>query len=444
MLSMVSMLGGWGGVATLVVLAAIVFFTRHFVGGMFGLYRIVPVNEAHIRVLGNKKAVFSSRSGLSAYWYVPFMTKLHKLPLCNLAIPVSDIKLNDKDMAKFICDIMCFVNIKDVNLAVERLVLTDTSEEMGFDFQKLSVDLCAIMESVGRTVATKQTILDIYRDRGALDKAITAEVENVFPKWGIELVDLELKDIKDAQDSTIIHDIEMLRAAEIRRDAEIRVAETSRDAAIKTAEAKQQSEIAVAKSEEAFRKQQIEKDRQVALAEQKKNEEIALAQAKVNVQQVAAKREVEVGQAEIARQAAEKTAEARKIVLSVEAEGESNKILTIGKAEADVVRLKKEADAAGTEKLAEAMKKFDDKALNVKLLDIQKDVVIAKYAALSAAVGKADIKWIMSGDNAQKFFGMNLNAEGGANLEQFLQESGISLDKVKSMVAEMAKKASGK
>src|SRR3990167_7283688 len=86
----------------------LLYVLRHILGGMFGLYRVVPVNEAHIRVLQNTKSVFSARLGKSAYWFIPFITKLHKLPLCNLAIPVNDIKLNDKNMAKFVSDIMCF------------------------------------------------------------------------------------------------------------------------------------------------------------------------------------------------------------------------------------------------------------------------------------------------------------------------------------------------
>ena len=162
-----------GGIVVAVLLG---YVLRHVLGGMAGLYRVVPVNEAHIRILQNTKSVFSARVGKSAYWVVPFITKLHKLPLCNLAIPVNDIKLNDKDMAKFVCDIMCFVNINNIDLAVERLILTDTEREMGFDFVKLSEDLRAIMESVGRTVTTKQTLLDIYMNRSLLDQAITKEV----------------------------------------------------------------------------------------------------------------------------------------------------------------------------------------------------------------------------------------------------------------------------
>ncbi|MCX5707445.1 MAG: SPFH domain-containing protein [Candidatus Omnitrophica bacterium] len=416
------------GVAAVIV----AYLGRHILGGAFGLYKIVPVNEAHIRILQNSKMIFSSRHGKSAYWVVPFITKLHKLPLCNLAIPVNDIKLNDKNMAKFVSDIMCFININNIDLAVERLILTDTEKELGFDFVKLSEDLRAIMESVGRTVTTKQTILDIYMNRQLLDQAITKEVEVVFPKWGIELVDLELKDIKDAPGSTIIADIERKVASEIRRDAEIRVATTTKEA-----------ELIKAEAEEIYRKRQIEKDKQIGMAEQFKNHEISIKEAEANFQKIEAMRKFEVGQAEIEKQRMEQLAMGQKLKYSIEAEGQANQIQNVGKAEANIIQIKKEADAAGTLKLAEALKQFNDVAINVKILDVQKEIMIAKFNALGQAIQKADVKWIMSGTNAQKFFGINLDAEGGANIKQFIEESGLDIEKLKEMLT-LNRKEGGK
>ncbi|TRZ48946.1 hypothetical protein D4Q80_02925 [bacterium] len=415
-----------------IIVVIIGYLCRHILGGAFGLYRIVPVNEAHIRILQNTKMIFSARQKRSAYWVVPFITKLHKLPLCNLAIPVNDIKLNDKNMAKFVCDIACFININNIDLAVERLILTDTEKELGFDFTKLSEDLHAIMESVGRTVTTKQTLLDIYMNRSMLDQAITKEVELVFPKWGIELVDLELKDIKDASGSTIIADIERKVAAEIRRDADIRVATTTKEA-----------ELIKAEAEETYRKRQIEKDRQIGMAEQFKNQEIATKEAEANAQKIEAMRKLEVGQAEIEKQKMEQLATGQKLKYTIEAEGQANQIQNVGKAEANIIQVKKEADAAGTLKLAEALKQFNDVAINVKILDIQKEIMIAKFNALAQAIQKADVKWIMSGTNAQKFFGINLDAEGGANIKQFIEESGLDIEKLKEIL-NLNKKEGGK
>jgi uncharacterized membrane protein YqiK len=409
----------WGLLTGAVLIITVFYFGRHILSGFFGLYRIVPINEAHIRVLQNATKIFSARTGASAYWYIPFITKLHKLPLCNLAIPVNDIKLNDKNMAKFVCDIMCFINITDIRLAVERLTRT----QLGFDFAKLSEELRAIMESVGRTVTTKQTILDVYMNRQMLDQAITNEVQEVFPKWGIGLVDLELKDIKDATESSIIHDIERKVAAEIKRDADIRVATTNREA-----------EVVKAQEEETFRKRQIEKEKAIGIADQQRVQDVAEAQALANQKGVDAARVNTVGMAEIAKEKIEQEAMAEKIKLTTEAEGRANKTLKEGTATADVVRITKMADAEGTMKLAEALKQYNDVAIGVKLLDIQKDVLIAKFKAFAEALSRANIQWIMSGDKPGKLFGLDLDAETGANLSQ-LMEMGVNVDMLKKLTS---------
>ena len=345
-------------------------------------------------------------------------------------------------MAKFVCDIACFINITDTNLAAERLILTEAKEEMGFDMAKLSEDLKAIMESIGRTVTTKQTILEIYMNRQQLDQAITEEVKEVFPKWGITLVDLELKDIKDAPNSSIISDIEAKIASEIRRDAEIKVASM-----------KQQAEIAKAESEEAYRTRQIEKDKRVSISEQMKEQEVAQAASEANRLKIEAQRKLLVGTAEIEKQQVEQQAQAQRIKYITEAEGQANQIKAIGEAEAKVVQIKKEAEAhgnamlakevgtaeaevilakktaeaTGAEKLAEALQKFDEMGINVKMLDIMRDIRLGQFEALGKALTAADIKLILSGENASKFFGINLDAEGGANMQQFIQQLGITL-----------------
>jgi hypothetical protein len=80
------------------------------------------------------------------------------------------------------------------------------------------------------------------------------------------------------------------------------------------------------------------------------------------------------------------------------------------------------------------LKEFNDTAIDVKMLDIQKDILIAKYQALAHLLSNADVKWILSGANAQKFFGLNLDAKGRANLKQFIDEAGLDMDKLLGML----------
>lgn len=392
------------GAASVIFAAVVLFAMRRIIGGAFGLYRVVQINEAHVRVMNGLIEVFSARGGSTAYWYIPFITKVSKLPLTNLSIPVKDIKLNDKEMAKFHCDLVCFVNIKDPKLAAERLTPTETDNGLGFDDEQLAQDVRAIVESIGRTATTQTSLTEVYRDRKRLDDIITKEVQLVFPKWGLELVNLELIDLKDMEGSTIIEDMERQVAADIRRNAEIKIAQANRDIEIQKAE-----------SVEAYTQRQIQKDKNLAVAEEKKNLEVALQAALANEKAVEAQRVIETGKAKIAYEVQVKNSEANAFAVT-----------TAATAEADRVYKVKEADARGTEKMAEALKKFDDKALSVKQLDIYKAVNESKFASLAQALSKANVKLILSGANAQKFFGLNLNAEGGANLEQFLEEMNAS------------------
>lgn len=89
------------------------------------------------------------------------------------------------------------------------------------------------------------------------------------------------------------------------------------------------------------------------------------------------------------------------------------------------------------------LKEYNDVVINVKILNIQKDIMIAKFNALAQVIQKADVKWIMSGTNAQKFFGINFDAEGGTNIKQFIKKSGLDIEKLKEILS-LNKKEGGK
>ncbi len=410
----------------------------NLVGGMVGLYRIVPANEAHVRIMFDKKELVMSRDagvkpGAEAggkpnrpsYWVVPFVTRVHKLPLTNIRIDVPDVKLNDKNMAKFLCDIVCFVNIKDPLLAAERTDITITEKRYEDPAIKmLSADFQAIMESIGRTTATKQSILDIYMDRTNLDNAVTAEVEKVFPQWGLQLVDLEIKDLKDVSESTIIADIERKIAAQINADARVKVAEETRRAEVVEAEQKRASRFRQAEMEEEARKREIAKDREVAIAEQEREKMEAKKTTEANAEKVEAKRKIEVGFADVDRESTVKRAEGTKSKLEIEAKGIAAKTFTEGEAEAKIVKLKKVAEAEGIERLAEAQKQFDEAATRIQFINANKEVGMEYAKAYQQLINSSTIN-IVAGSTQEVMSGgllgnVRLGPKEGVALGQFL------------------------
>lgn len=405
---------------------------HRILGGAIGLYHVVPPDEAHVRVLFNSREIFMNRpyqkqkDTRPGYWTIPFVTELTKLPLTNIRIDVPDIKLNDSNMAKFVCDVVCFVNILDPVLAAERTGIT--TEDIRYEgrrkgIESLSRDFQAIMESIGRTVSTKQTILDIYKDRGMLDEAVSAEVKKVFPQWGLELVDLEIKDIKDAPESSIIADIEKKQAAVISAEARIKIAEQNTAATLVEAAKEREAEVAKAEAQEIYRKRQIAKDQAVAVAEQERVKMEEQKRLEANEQTIEARRKLEVGTADVEREAIIKTAEAERERLKTVAEGKAQEIELQGTAEANIIKAKKVADAEGTEKLAVAQQKFNDAATNIELIKATKDVQIEYAKAQQKAYERATIN-IMAGSTEEVMSGgvfgkVSVGAKEGVSIQQF-------------------------
>jgi uncharacterized membrane protein YqiK len=420
------------------------------VGGAVGLYKVVPANEAHVRNMFDKKELFSPRviegqKTKSSYWIVPGVTKVIRLPLNNLRIDIKDVKLNDSNMAKFMCDLVCFVNISDPLLAAERTEIT--VEKYKFEDQPIAIssDFEAILASIGRTVATQQTISDIFKNRAQLVKAVTDEVKDVFPRWGLSLVDLEIIAITDAEESTIIKDIERKSAATISADARVKTAEENKRAQISEAQNLKEAELIRASTEEEYRKRQIEKDRQIGIAQQDQSKKVAEMEAEANQQKVEAKRKLDVGNADVNREVITKNAEAFKKKAELEAEGDAARTKTTGLAEAEIIKAKKVADAEGIEKLAEAQQKYNDSATNIEKIKAVKEIGLAHEYALQKGFEKATIH-IVAGSTQEIFSGgvlgnFSVGAKEGVAANLMMETLGAeNTSKLASVLSSLGKK----
>jgi len=409
------------------------------IGGMFGLYRVVPPDEAHVRIMFNKREVFSSqiKDGKMSYWVIPFVTDITRLPLTNIRIDVPDIKLNDKNMAKFVCDINCFVHIVNPLLAAERTGIT--IQQIRYEgYKSLTDDFRIIIESIGRTVATKQTILEIYNDRDKLDDAVRVELSKVLPGWGLELVDMEIREIKDAEESTIISDIEKKEAAKINADARVQIAIENKRATISEAENLKEAEMKKAITEEEWKKRQIEKERTISIATQEKNQKEAEQAILANEKAVEAKRKLDVGYATVAKETTIQIAEGQKAKAVLEAsakaqatELEGNATANVreitGKAEASVKEMIGKAEAIAIEKIAEAKQKYTGTALNIELINANKEVGLKQAEAYAAVAKNAKIN-IISGSSQEIMSGgligkINAGPKEAIALQQLIENN---------------------
>ncbi len=460
-----------------------------------------------------KHTVYGERDRVPNAVY-PKIGKFQKtitVPLSNFRVSANGIKLNDKDMAEFVCDVVAFVHVVDPIMAAERTTITggreiyEGSSAPGTNSGGLRIeideDFRVMVESIIRTAAMQHTILDLFRNRDQLQHAVEKEVRNLFPKWGLQLVNVEVPIIKDAEGSVIIDNLQKQRASVIDADTRKIIAQQDKEARVVVATQKKEAEIAEAENTELAGKRDFQKDKELGVAKQQMEQAVQDATKETNEKRVAAERALQTGTADYTRTVTitnadaqkEKTikeAEAanRRKILEAEAnkqqtvleaqaskeraeleglgtkakltaegegagakaraegEGEGAKAEAIGKGEGAAIKAKKFADAEGTERMAVAQQKYGEaagqQALEAKKLDLLRDVQTAYANAAGKVAENAHIN-IISGESQDLLSGgifgkIGVGGLQGAALAQMAQALGVRPEELAKAFASMS------
>lgn len=322
----------------------------------------------------------------TAYYAIPSWVpivgrQIQKMPLNMMEISVSDFEAWDNERARFVVDVKAFVSVKDVIVAAKRF-------PGGID--KLIEQVSAVIQGATREVTTQQPIRQILTDRKGIRQLTNEKVEDSISEWGLDLNDFEILDFKDAPKSSVITDISSIKHAEINSEARQKNATQHKLARLKEAEADQEAKNRELERDESIGKREQARNQNIAKEEQKAKAESMEVLKIQQVRQAAIEKEARIERAEGARQAVikeqEGIAEGKKKVLFAEAEGLSKK--------------------------ADAMKKINDSAKEVRR--IEKDEKIG--VELARAYQKADIKVIQTGDKPKSLLDLASSADGGASL----------------------------
>lgn len=410
--------------AGVIVAAGVLFF--------FGTYKVIGSNEAHVVVvMGRGRKIMSPVGGegvraKTAYFYIPFLMKRYIMPLTNVKLNVDSINLNDIEVAPFVCDVITWLHIAEPVKAAERL---DFKKDV---FHGLHQDLIAIVQAIARAAAMKQEILEIMRDRATFSKSVMAEVDIVLKEWGVQLVNLEVNDIRDKEGSMVIQNYEAMRKATVESKARIEVAIRNREAIEQEQDNRQKAEVATAAAEKTFTTAQIEAAAAIGIATQDKDKRIAEAEKETNATKVEAQRVFDVGQADVVKQATITEAEGAGEAIRIKGEKEAAVVSLTGKAEAEAIQAKGEAEAVAKEKMALALQKFNDAATVIEKIKAGVEIQKAFAEAYGKIAANADIKVVTSGEGGN-ILGLPMNAQTGADLGQMFEAFG-GLDGIKSML----------
>lgn len=394
-------------------------------------YKVIGSNEAHVLVvMGFGRKIMSpvpseGVKAKTAYFFIPFLMKRYIMPLTNVKLNVEDIHLNDVQVAPFVCDVVTWLHIQDPVKAAERL---DFTKDV---FAGLHQDLTAIVQAIARAAAMKQEILDIMRDRATFSKSVSAEVDVVLKEWGVQLVNLEVNDIRDKDESEVIANYELMRKAQVESQARIEVATRNREAVEQEQDNRQKSEVATANAEKTFTTAQIEAAAAIGIANQEKDQRIASAEKVTNATKVEALRVTQVGQAEVQKEATIVDATGRGEAIRIEGEKAADVVKLTGAADASAIEAKGLAEATAKLKFAEALQKYNDAGLGIEKLYAWRDVQKAFADAQGKIASNAEIKLVTSGKGT-RIFGMDVNAESGADMGQFLE--GMDVENMPDLV----------
>ncbi|MBQ9746103.1 MAG: flotillin family protein [Clostridia bacterium] len=370
-------------IIALVVIAVII--AAFFAGG----YLKAPPDTAYIiSGLGKKRRILIGKAG----WRCPFFERVDRLSLRVMQV---DVKTSEavptNEFINVTVDGVANIKISSdpeaLGLAAEALLGMRQQDLVNLVTQVLEGNMREIVGSVG--------LKEMVQDRQGVAKKITENVVPDMKKLGIEVVNFNIQNFKDAAGT--IENMGIDNVEQIRKNAQIAKANAQRDIAIATAKAQEEANAVRVESEKKIAEQDAALAVQQADMKVKADTKKAEADAAYSIQQEAQRKVIEIAktEADIARR--EKEAELaekdiaikeRELEAEIMKQADAMKYQTEKEAEAELIRRQREAEARKYEAIQQAeAKKAEAEALRFAM-EQEAEGIRAKGLAEAEAIEK--------------------------------------------------------
>lgn len=396
-----------------IIIAAVIAFIA--IVCAFAWYRIVDPSEAHLVVTPKGKFVVSPDEKVGerrTYFAIPSW-----LPFVGRAIRIMDVTIKEilieqetieKNQARYSVKSSTKYRVKNVRVSAETFISDKDLQEQ----------LKEIVRAGVRAVSVKYDVVDARSNKREIEAKIREEIVDDLQKWGLELINFQLVEFKDTEDSKIISNISLRSEVEIEAKTREQNAEKRKQAKIKEADADEKSQQREIERDRVVGEQKELRDQKISsakkIAEEKRFEVVqvqVIKQAEIDKE----KAEVVANQnKEVAIIKAQQEKEAEKILkdqkelegqgdkLRAEeiAKGEAAPIREKGNAEAEIIKAKGLAEAEAKEKLQAALNKFKDEAIRALVAEkiVAKDQAVG--IATAEALKEADVKLFSGGGDS--------------------------------------------
>ena len=351
-------------------------------------YLKAPPDTAYIvSGLGKRKILIGG-----AGWRMPFLTRVDKLSLSVMQV---DVKTSEAVPTNEFINVTVD-GVANIKISSSPELLERAAESLlGKNRQELIALVTQVLEGNMREIVGSVGLKEMVQDRQGVAKKITENVVPDMEKLGIEVVNFNIQNFKDAAGT--IENMGIDNVEQIRKNAQIAKANAQRDIAIATSQAQQEANAVKVESEKMIAAQDADLAVQQADMKVRSDTKRAEADAAYSIQQETQRKIVEIAKvsADIARR--EKEAELaekeiaikeRKLDAEVRKQADAMKYATEKQAEADLIKRQREADAAAYEAIKEAEAKKAEADASRYSMEQEAEGIRAKGLAEAEAIEK--------------------------------------------------------
>lgn len=290
----VNMIEALGSLALITVVLAVLGVMFVLIPMMFRI--VVPTNEVHIVQTGSKTVSYGKDTGHgNSYYRWPAWVPKFGVQRTILPVSVFDVDLKayeayDKGRLPFLVDVKAFFRIEDSDVAAQRVATV----------QELVQQLEAIVQGAVRKVLASNEIEEIMEGRGKFSQEFTDEVREQLKSWGVATVkNIELMDIRDARESTVIANIMEKKKSLIEMESRQEVAKNKKAAEISEIEAQREIDLQTQEAEQQVGLRTVSTQREVELARQAQIQQVKEQEKITKEKEMAIKKVEETRSAEI-------------------------------------------------------------------------------------------------------------------------------------------------
>ena len=364
-------------------------------------YLKAPPDTAFIISGLRKRKILIGKAG----WRMPFFTRLDKLSLSVMQVDVKTseaVPTNEfiNVTVDGVANVKVSSNPEHLERAAEALLGKSRQELITLVTQVLEGNMREIVGSVG--------LKDMVQDRQGVAKKITENVVPDMEKLGIEVVNFNIQNFKDAAGT--IENMGIDNVEQIRKNAQIAKANAQRDISIATSNAQQEANAVKVEAEKKIAEQNADLAVQQADMKVRADTKKADADAAYSIQQENQRKIVEIAKtnADIARR--EKEAELaekeiaikeRKLEADIKKQADALKYQAERQAEADLIKRQREAEASAYEAIKEAEAKraeaealryaMEQEAEGIRAKGLAEAEAIEKKAEAQKKMGEASV-----------------------------------------------------